>query len=705
MAKVKHQQNDFTAGELSPLLYMRSDLDHYHRGAKRLENVICLPQGGVTRRDGLKFVDTIAGPGAVVPAQLFGFLFGDDQGYLIVFLQGKILVYKDDILFQTITMTSDTVPVAVPWQNTDLDDLRARQSADTMIIVHEDYPPHRLVRNTSSPPEVFELYDLSKVTTDQPTLQNIPRFNYNDASSPVPADVDEVQRISFLSGWSEGDRYRLKFNNKNTPWVPFKDDREVHANQLQVILRNLSTTSLQGISVEVDPAASPTEDFFLVTFGGLDGGKDQNLIVMELGSSALGTFSVVETVAGASRAEDVWSIARGWPRSVSFHAGRLWFGGSKSRPSTIWASKTGAEFFNFDLGDSLDSDAIAATIDSDEINVVQHLISSRTLVIFTKSAEYTVATDDTTPKDIKFQLQTSHGANGVGPVNIDGATLWVDHVQRAIREFLFEFSEDSYRGGELSILAEHLINKPVDMALHRVGDGDYVYIINTDGSVAVLNVNRIQGIKGFSRLTTTGGLPYRTAQVDDEIYFAVLRTIGGVISVSLEKLDPLSHTDASEFQTGSGSQTTWTGLTRFAGSFVDLLGDGVFLGTQEVTAGGEVTTEADDIVTLEIGLPFDLEVTPLPFAPQSDQAATLLAYKAIPKITVMVQNSLNVIVNGDPIPPRAFPAPTGAGPPLIDGPFDVHSLGWDRLPEVKITQEDPGAFLVLGVAADVEISV
>ena len=50
--------------------------------------------------------------------------------------------------------------------------------------------------------------------------------------------------------------------------------------------------------------------------------------------------------------EDVWSATRGYPRTVTFHAGRLYFGGSRDRPNTIWGSKI-ALFFDFDPGSSI----------------------------------------------------------------------------------------------------------------------------------------------------------------------------------------------------------------------------------------------------------------------------------------------------------------------------------------------------------------
>ncbi len=720
MARIRHQVNDFTAGELSPLLDMRSDLDHYHRGARSLENVIVTPHGGVRRRSGLKFIEDVGGQGGIANARPFGFLFGDDQAYLIVLLDQAIRIYKDDVFFEALTMTSDTSPVAIPWTSAELIDLRVAQQADTMIIVHEDHPPHRLVRNTSGAPEAFELYDLTKNTADQPRLKNIPLFNFDDSNSPAAGLIEEVQRISFIAGWSVGDKFRLKLDNIKTGWMTFEDDREDMAQTMANAMNFIPFKQGFGVEVKVDPNATPTEDFFYVTFqatldknGELEETENKNDIIFEPGKSALGTFSVVEVTPGATTLEPVWSDVyddasspgRGWPRSVCFHAGRMWFGGSRSRPSTIWGSRAGARFFNFDLGDAVDSDAIASTIDANEINVVQHLTSSRTMVVSTKSSEYVVETEDTTPKDIRFRLQTTHGANGVTPINIDGATLWVDHAERSIREFLFDFQTNQFQGNEISILAQHLINAPRDMALHRIGDGDYIYICNGNGNVAVLNVNRAQGVKAFSRLTSAQGQFFRVARVDEDIYFIVLRTINGLVKTHIEKLDSTRLTDASEVLIGNGNQTTWTGLTRFANTVVDLIGDGVFLGQQTVTAGGQVTTIESDIVSLEVGLPYNVVVTPMPFAPPSaSDAAPLLAYKAIPKVSVLLRESLDVSVNGDPIPPRAFPAPIGAGPPLIDGPFDIFRTGWERLPEIVITQDAPGPFVLLGVSADVEIS-
>jgi hypothetical protein len=61
MPKSQFQQTSFASGELSPLLKGRTDLDQYYKGAQDAKNVVIVPQGGVKRRPGTKFIDSIGG--------------------------------------------------------------------------------------------------------------------------------------------------------------------------------------------------------------------------------------------------------------------------------------------------------------------------------------------------------------------------------------------------------------------------------------------------------------------------------------------------------------------------------------------------------------------------------------------------------------------------------------------------------------------
>ena len=50
MNNIVSVKTNFTSGQVSPSLYARGDLGVYANGARKLENVIIFPTGGVSRR-------------------------------------------------------------------------------------------------------------------------------------------------------------------------------------------------------------------------------------------------------------------------------------------------------------------------------------------------------------------------------------------------------------------------------------------------------------------------------------------------------------------------------------------------------------------------------------------------------------------------------------------------------------------------------
>ena len=56
MAKVSKAYSNFTAGELSPRLFGRTDIGRYENGAEVVENLLVQPHGGVTRRPGTQCI-------------------------------------------------------------------------------------------------------------------------------------------------------------------------------------------------------------------------------------------------------------------------------------------------------------------------------------------------------------------------------------------------------------------------------------------------------------------------------------------------------------------------------------------------------------------------------------------------------------------------------------------------------------------------
>ncbi|MBU0858675.1 MAG: hypothetical protein KJ667_01940, partial [Alphaproteobacteria bacterium] len=133
MTRVRQVKTTFTAGEVARELLGRGDLRAYENGALSLRNVFIQPTGGVQRRAGLRYVDSVAGAG-----RLISFEFNTEQTYLLVITDQRIDVYADDVLLSTLD---------APWTEDEIAHVAWTQSADTLLLVHPEVPPKKLTRS------------------------------------------------------------------------------------------------------------------------------------------------------------------------------------------------------------------------------------------------------------------------------------------------------------------------------------------------------------------------------------------------------------------------------------------------------------------------------------------------------------------------------------------------------------------------------
>ena len=86
MSRVRQYQSNFTIGEIDPLLRGRVDIEQYYSSVEKAKNVIFEPQGGFSRRPGLKFVADYTSSVSVTDAiRLIPFEYSTGQTYLLVF--------------------------------------------------------------------------------------------------------------------------------------------------------------------------------------------------------------------------------------------------------------------------------------------------------------------------------------------------------------------------------------------------------------------------------------------------------------------------------------------------------------------------------------------------------------------------------------------------------------------------------------------
>tara|TARA_R100001198_G_scaffold61257_1_gene35565 strand:- start:379 stop:2766 length:2388 start_codon:yes stop_codon:yes gene_type:complete len=111
MARVSSIVTNFQAGELSPRIEGRIDLQKYSSGAQTLQNMLTFPQGGITRRPGTEYAGTSKDGGKV---RLLNFEFSDTQAYVLEFGANYIRFFKDGDILTEATKTITAITKANP---------------------------------------------------------------------------------------------------------------------------------------------------------------------------------------------------------------------------------------------------------------------------------------------------------------------------------------------------------------------------------------------------------------------------------------------------------------------------------------------------------------------------------------------------------------------------------------------------------------
>lgn len=141
MAKGRFIQNSFNAGEWSPLMAGRIDLDKYPNAVEQLENIVIDPRGPAVFRPGLKYVagtKTNASVSVVIP-----FEFAATIAYMLEFGASYIRFYKDQA---QIDSGGSPYEIASPYAAADLSGVKYCQSADVIYLFHPEYAIRKLSR-------------------------------------------------------------------------------------------------------------------------------------------------------------------------------------------------------------------------------------------------------------------------------------------------------------------------------------------------------------------------------------------------------------------------------------------------------------------------------------------------------------------------------------------------------------------------------
>ena len=623
--------------------------------------------------------------------------------YLMAITAGNCTIYKKG----TNVRVAD---IKLPYLTSEVLSVRDIQSESVMLLFHKEHQTQRII-NTGT--------DGGWAADDAP-YTNVPQFDYNDSSSPTPTSDVQVLTFGGSTGWVAGDTFRIDVEGVISKTITFAGDstaaeQVATSANIQKNLQDMPTFAASGVSVSRTGALA-------YTITSADGSAKAFKLFSGYpltGAAAAKLITFTHSTTGVARTEDIWSVTRGYPKTACIWQGRLVIGATKSKPQSLFLSKSGS-LFDFDIDEGDADDGIFVTISSRKLNNIVDVYPGKDLQIFTDGAEFTVSVSPVTPENITVTPQTTHGSLDLEAKSIDGGTIFVDRNGRSLKEYIFNFNEDKYSARDLSVMTPELISTPLDIAIlggTSSEDANWVFIVNADGSAAILNTLRSQDINGFTKWTTTGALS-NVSVVDDALFMVNKRTVGGVESYFIEEWDFDMYLDNALTVTNSAPLTSVPGFDHLNGETVTVLAVDptdplkvIVIGDRLVTAGAITLTAAESVYTkIQAGIKFVPSFKPMPANTNAGSGQNAMRQKHIISMNVRVHNSYGLAIDGESIPVRAFnlaaSSPLNSFPNTVSGVAEdiLGIMGWgvDDMP--VFTLPDPTPATVLGIEYEISSS-
>jgi hypothetical protein len=334
-----------------------------------------------------------------------------------------------------------------------------------------------------------------------------------------------------------------------------------------------------------------------------------------------------------------WSDDAGWPSSVEFHDGRLFWGGADN----IWGSVSD-DFTNFDETNVTAAGPIDRTFGYGPFANVNWLMSLQRLIAGRDSSCVSIRSSSfdapLTPTDFTMKDCSGHGSAAIAPIKVGTSRgIFVDKSGRRVYELAYDVTSGDYKDRDLTRLNLDIGDEGfVDVAVQFQPD-TRIYFVRGDGVCAVLTYDSDDEVEAWWRIETAStigadgvieSVAVLPGSLEDNVYFVVNRFVNGVSVRYLEKMARMDECRgatvnkiADSFIAYSGSPTQHiTGLSHLEKEEVCVWGDGVDLGTYTVS-GGQI--ELSSIVSSAVaGLVYEAtyQSAKLPYAAQMGSALT-----------------------------------------------------------------------------------
>jgi hypothetical protein len=651
---------NFTAGELSPNMYGRTDIEKYYNGCMTMENFLVLPQGGAYRRPGSRYVASVKTASAFT--RLVPFVFSTTQAYILEFGNLYMRVYYDGGQVQD---GSAVYEVVTPYTTAQLPDLKFAQSADTLYIVHPSHEPRQLTRTAHTSWTLTALaWENGPFMKENDTDVTFTLESVAGSTGRVGQRVDVTASSATFSSTDVGRWIKIRYNQESSkissgkinptgagviggPWsvdgawtITANFDNNAQANLRVAIEYSIdggSTWQEYDAFLNVHGTTSVTKEGELRS-------EDYNDVIPRIRLYADGDINEFRWVLRYARelvngmlkitsytsttkvrcevmkkcefigtptkwwSLGVWGSGAGWPATVTFHQGRLVFGGNPTYPSRVWMSVTD-DYTNFDsgVGDE-DEDAIDLMPIASEVNNVMWMASKGNLLIGTAGDEWVFDGANITPTNPPHaRRETNFGSAKWQAVIANGYVVFVQNGEKIVRQVQYDYDSDTYLAIDLTAMSDHITGDGISYLAYLKSPWSTIWTCRDDGELIGLTYVPEHKVFAWHR-HDLGGDVESVACIPGEIWVVVKRTINSATVRYIERILPWDGTlnnsvfmDCAAEYSGTATATI-TGLSYLEGETVGVISNGKYVGTKVVDSGA-ITLDATTTHAW-VGLPY-----------------------------------------------------------------------------------------------------
>jgi hypothetical protein len=572
--KFKFLQNNFTSGQLSPLVSKRSDFDRYKNGAKTLKNVQVMTQGGVTARTGSKFIAETKDSSAA--SELIPFKFSATDAYMLEFGNLYMRVYKDSGLVlnadQSITGITQANPAVVTYSGAD-NFANGDQIFITEVVGMTEVNDSRLyytVANVNTGANTFELQDRDGTNIDSTSFTayssgGVINEIYEITTPYATADLSKID-------WTQsGDTITLTHpdyeirdlvRTSDTSWALATKDLEdgpyLTENTTDTTLTLGGTTGSVSVTASAVTGINDGDGFQTTDVGRLirwhDGTDFTWLEITGHTSTTIVTATIMGEDAAVTTATVRWRLGvfsdtTGHAEKCTYYQQRLIL----TKGEVVYGSETD-NFISFVPGTD-DANGIEYTVAAGEVNDIRWVAGgARRLRIGTEGGIQSLWGGSTnqalTPTNAVANVENTIKCKEVKPVSIGNSTLFLQRTGKKMRELIYSFDVDSLIAPDITVLSEDILGDKgdaTDLGVIRTAWQEepwpIAWCVKDDGEVATATYDKDQGVVAWTN-NIFGGTSMSVESIgviptdgQDRVWITVKRTIDGVTRRFIEHLD------------------------------------------------------------------------------------------------------------------------------------------------------------------------